>query len=545
LPGTVTWSLSPPVGTISAGGLYVAPASLAGPETVIVTATSVASPGNFATATISLTPSSGATCTFTLSPPGLVIGAGGGTSSVTVTASGNSCPWGAWDPAGSFSSITAGGSGTGNGTVTFNIPVNTGPERFDIVEIAGQAFEVFQAGAGSLVVNTSPPGLQFTIDKQPAQTGPMIFTLPAGSHTIAAPASQIVGTTQYAFASWSDGGAATHSITLPGPSTLTATFTAVGQVSGTPAPMSAGAVPPPGTAPPTGAAPGLSQLFSFTFSDSVGYQNLAVTDVLINNVLDGRKACYLAIVPSGASSATVYLVDDAGDAGGPFAGGMTVPGNGSISNSQCSVSASGSSVITGGNLLTVQLAITFSSGFAGNKVVYAAAREAVNNSGWQALSTWQVMVTSSTGLSVITSYPWRSTSLGPTPYTFSFNDTKGRPDISVVNVLINSAIDGRHGCYVAYVQSSNTVYLVDDAGDAGGPFAGGLTLPSNASISNSQCTISSVSVYADPIALSLLTLNLSITFNGQNFAGNQVIYGAVRSNTANSDWQAIGTAGVP
>ena len=41
-----------------------------------------------------------------------------------------------------------------------------------------------------------------------------------------------------------------------------------------------------------------------------------------------------------------------------------------------------------------------------------------------------------------------------------------------------------------------------------------------------------------------LTLTLTITFN-HSFAGNRVMYLAARSNTANSDWQASGTVGVP
>ncbi len=52
----VTWSLSPAVGSISAAGLYTAPASIANAQTVIVTATSVADSTISASASISLSP---------------------------------------------------------------------------------------------------------------------------------------------------------------------------------------------------------------------------------------------------------------------------------------------------------------------------------------------------------------------------------------------------------------------------------------------------------------------------------------------------------
>jgi hypothetical protein len=52
----VTWSLSPVVGSISAAGLYTAPASITSPQTVRVTTTSVANPAMAASAIVSLTP---------------------------------------------------------------------------------------------------------------------------------------------------------------------------------------------------------------------------------------------------------------------------------------------------------------------------------------------------------------------------------------------------------------------------------------------------------------------------------------------------------
>ena len=52
----VTWSLTPSVGSISLGGLYTAPATIASQQNVTVTATSVVDPTKSAGATVTLTP---------------------------------------------------------------------------------------------------------------------------------------------------------------------------------------------------------------------------------------------------------------------------------------------------------------------------------------------------------------------------------------------------------------------------------------------------------------------------------------------------------
>jgi hypothetical protein len=111
-----------------------------------------------------------------------------------------------------------------------------------------------------------------------------------------------------------------------------------------------------------------------------------VLNVLINNFLDGRNACYLAYSRPGA---VLYLVSDAG---GGLSPGLALGGSGSISNSQCTVSSSGSSASGDGNTFKLTLKISFNSSFNGNRVVYVAARDVidVNNSGWQSVGAWTV-----------------------------------------------------------------------------------------------------------------------------------------------------------
>src|SRR5262249_53779245 len=134
--------------------------------------------------------------------------------------------------------------------------------------------------------------------------------------------------------------------------------------------------------------------------------------------------------------------------------------------------------------------------------------------------------------------PARTNSLGPTTYTFTFTDTNGWQDIAVANVLINAAIDGRHGCYLAIVPATGSVVLIDDAGDAAGPYTG-VTLPGTQTAANGQCTVGGAGAALSGSG-NTLTVTLPITFS-PSFTGNQVFFLAARSNTANSGWQAVGS----
>src|ERR1017187_10131339 len=142
---------------------------------------------------------------------------------------------------------------------------------------------------------------------------------------------------------------------------------------------------------------------------------------------------------------------------------------------------------------------------------------------------------------VVSMSPTRGSGLGPTQFTFNWSDTKGFADLGVENILVNSSLDGRHACYLAFSRPSNALFLVDDAGDGGGPFAGSASLGAAGSVQNSQCTVSwgATAVNASGNNLSL-TLNITFT---AAFTGNRVIYMAGRdvNDANNTDWHAMAT----
>jgi hypothetical protein len=275
---------------------------------------------------------------------------------------------------------------------------------------------------------------------------------------------------------------------------------------------------------------GQSQTMTFTFIDGQGWQHLDLVDILINSALDGRQACYLAY---SQPSKVLYLVNDAGTALLP---GMTFTGSNSVSNNQCTVSAAGSQVLGSGNTLTLTLNITFGAGFGGNKIIYLAARDlSANNSGWQALGTSTIPGGPASALSAAVN-PAGSGSAGVLKFTFT--DTNGVQDLGVVDILINNSLDARQACYLSYSRSTNTLYLVNDAGAGLLP---ALTLGGSGTVSNNQCGVN-----ADGSAVTAnshsITLTLNLTFSA-SFAGNRVVYLEARdlADANTSGWQPLGT----
>lgn len=121
-----------------------------------------------------------------------------------------------------------------------------------------------------------------------------------------------------------------------------------------------------------------------------------------------------------------------------------------------------------------------------------------------------------------------------TTRTFVFTDPDGAANLGVVNVLVNSALDGRNACYLAYDSVGKVLVLLRDNGLE----ADVLVLPSNGTLSNSQCSIAGSSVTA---VKSGNTLTLTLTFNF-TFGATRIFYAAARDTlAANSGWQAVGT----
>ena len=539
---TLTWSVLSPsgcswtassnqswasiVGSASGSGTGVVSVQAAANNTGTARTATLAAGGQ--TVTLTQAPSS---CTYALSAPNAQVGPGGGPVQVTVTA-GAGCPWAVVDV---FPAVTvaSGASGTGNGTVSLSVgPSTTANSRTFALQIGGIEFDIMQTGS---CLYLSPASASVAAG---GGTGSVAVNVTGGSCPWTAATNTPAWLDITSGTSGTAGGTVSYSVAANGGAARSGSLTIGGQVFMVNQAANLSPQPPSVGAPNPGAGSGTSSNFTFTFTGPRGYQDLDVVNILINNVLDGRHACYLAYsVPS----SVLYLVDDAGDGGGPFAGGVQLGGTAKIQNSQCVVgltSATGS-----GNTLTVALNVAFTGSFGGNKLLYAAARDiSANNSNWQAMAVWQVPFTPAGTIAVGSANPARGSAVGGTPQTFTLQltDTKGASDFGVINLLVNSSIDGRQACYLAYVSSSNSLILIDDAGDVAGPYAGQILTGQN-SIQNSQCLVTASGSSAQTSG-NTLTLALNITFKSA-FAGNRILYVAGRDQAGanNTDWQAVGT----
>jgi trimeric autotransporter adhesin len=86
-------------------------------------------------------------CAYSLSAPSASFAAAGGGGTVGVTANIQTCGWSAISNAG-WITITGGAAGTGNGTVSYTVAVNSGAARTGTLTAAGKTFTVLQGAAG-------------------------------------------------------------------------------------------------------------------------------------------------------------------------------------------------------------------------------------------------------------------------------------------------------------------------------------------------------------------------------------------------------------
>ena len=302
------------------------------------------------------------------------------------------------------------------------------------------------------------------------------------------------------------------------------TVTATGGSSTPPATLSAVSVSPSNGS-------GASQTFVFTFTDSNGASDIVTAYLDVSARLVPNSACYLSYT---RASNQISLASDAG----AWQTGLTIGDAGSSGNSQCTINAGASSVTMSGNTLTLNLALSFASGFAGAKNVYMDVKNATLDSGWSQQGAWTVSGTPAPTLSPVSVTPSSGSGAGQT-FAFAFLDPNGASDIVAAYMDVNASLVPNSACYLSYTRASNQIALASDAG----AWQAGLTVGSAGTSSNSQCAInageSSVSISGNT-----LTLNLALSFNA-GFAGAKNVYMDVRNATLDSNWSQMGTWTVP
>jgi hypothetical protein len=128
---------------------------------------------------------------------------------------------------------------------------------------------------------------------------------------------------------------------------------------------------------------GLTQTFTGVYSDPSGIADLVSVRLLINTSLSVANACYVYYAP-GNNQMSLY-----NDAGGALLSPTVTPGStGAVSNSQCTLNGTGSSFSISGNNLTLNVNLTFSGTFTGQKDVYLYANGRTANTSFVLEGTW-------------------------------------------------------------------------------------------------------------------------------------------------------------
>jgi hypothetical protein len=134
--------------------------------------------------------------------------------------------------------------------------------------------------------------------------------------------------------------------------------------------------------PNTGA--GATQTFTIVVTDPSGSADLNNLQLLFNTTPSRLSACNVNYDPSANK---INLYDD-GSTG--FVGAVVPGSSDQVSNSQCTLSGTGSSYSTSGNTLTLTVALTFSATFTAqqNAYVYVQGNNGLNNGGWAQWGSW-------------------------------------------------------------------------------------------------------------------------------------------------------------
>jgi glucose/arabinose dehydrogenase len=210
-----------------------------------------------------------------------------------------------------FRLLTAGASGT----VTIPTRGETSDNifyRFTLraTDSAGRVVEVTRdilPRKARVTLATAPAGLQLTLDGQ-AVTGPTPFTGVTGMERDLGAPDQELGGRRYRFSSWSQGGAATQTISTPGSdTTYTASFTDIGPVNNQPPSVTL-------AAPGTGTV-GVAVTLNATASDTDG--TVARVDFFDGSTLigtDNSSPYSVSWTPAtaGNRSLTARATDDIG-----------------------------------------------------------------------------------------------------------------------------------------------------------------------------------------------------------------------------------------
>ena len=233
--------------------------------------------------------------------------------------------------------------------------------------------------------------------------------------------------------------------------------------------------------------PGTWYSFTYTASESTGYQYITETRYLFDHGPSGVDACYLQIKPN---SNQIFLLNDAGTVWGT----AITPGSGStLTNSQCSVRGTGSSISNSGTTTTITFSVSFATNYTGSRYLWIWLANSFGQNTSGAGGAWPM--TGNAGQIQILGPPVTVSVVGLSgdfnvgveqTVTAKVRDPNGYADITNFNVLLNYGVDGYWSCYCLVYPNGNYFHLLNDAGDSWGP---AYTFGVAGTAANSSCKV--------------------------------------------------------
>jgi hypothetical protein len=278
-----------------------------------------------------------------------------------------------------------------------------------------------------------------------------------------------------------------------------------------------------------GSGAGASQTFSFLYSDSNGFADMPWVQMVFNGELHGAYGCYVHYDRVG--NQLLLMNDNVSQWLGPV--GMGAPTT--LENTQCTLNAAASSVSPSGNNLTVNLALSFKTGFGGAKKIFMQVTDtSANASGWQERGSWTPYPNvAPTAVSVSPTGGTGSTQT----FSFVYADPNGFSDLPWVQMTMHGTLSGVYGCYTHYDRVRNLIFLLNDAGNG---WIGPVTMGTASTLQNTQCTVNAQTSTSSGSGNNL-TVNLALTFT-QFFGGLKKIYlQSIDYGGIQTGWQERGT----
>jgi Malectin domain/Putative binding domain, N-terminal len=276
--------------------------------------------------------------------------------------------------------------------------------------------------------------------------------------------------------------------------------------------------------------------FTAQVSDTSGAAYLATVEFLLGPTTASRAlACD---VQYRRAENKFYLRDDADTT---WLGGFTPGGNVTVSNSQCTLTGTGSAAVASGNSITLTLPLSFPSWYGAMNVYLLASDVNGVSSSYQQKGTWTV------------DHAPQTPSMSPTSgngagqiFTFTYPDPDG--DQNFVHALIASGLTFDGSCALYYYRPTNALYLINDTADN---WLGPVTPGANATLSNRLCTLNAAQSSAGSQGTTLV-VTAAFSFNSSTFAGPKSAYlyqgdnyGLISGWAQGGTWTIPGTVQTP